>query len=115
MPRIDKHAPGTFCWIELATIDQSSAKNFYSALFGWAAVDSPMGPDEYYTRFQLSGGDAAAAYNMRPEERAAIPPHWNPYIGVTSADDTAKRVAELGGKVVEGPFDVMTFGRMAVL
>ncbi len=115
MPRIEKHAPGTFCWIELGTTDQSSAKKFYSTLFGWTPADFPMGPNDYYTMFQLSGGDAAAAYNMRPEERAAVPPHWNLYIAVTSADDTAKRAVELGGKVIQGPFDVMIFGRMAVL
>jgi hypothetical protein len=115
MPRIEKHAPGTFCWIELGTTDQSSAKNFYSALFGWASADFPMGPNDYYTMFQLGGGEAGAAYNMRPEERAMVPPHWNLYIAVTSADDAARRAAELGGKVVQAPFDVMTFGRMAVI
>jgi predicted enzyme related to lactoylglutathione lyase len=115
MPKIDKHAPGTFCWVELGTTDQSSAKNFYSSVFGWNATDMPMGPNEYYTLFKLNGGDAAAAYTMRPEERAAVPPHWNLYVAVDDADASAKRAGELGGKIVAPPFDVMTFGRMAVI
>ena len=115
MPKIDKHAPGTFCWFELGTTDQANAKNFYSSVFGWTVADMPMGPNEYYTMFKLSGGDAAAGYTMRAEERATVPPHWNLYVAVASADDTARRAAELGGKVIDPPFDVMTFGRMAVI
>jgi predicted enzyme related to lactoylglutathione lyase len=38
-----------------------------------------------------------------------------PYIFVTSADDTAARVAELGGTVHAPPFDVMDHGRMSVV
>jgi predicted enzyme related to lactoylglutathione lyase len=115
MPKIDKHATGAFCWVELGTTDQSSAKSFYSSLFGWTPADFPMGPNELYTIFNLSDGDAAAAYTMRPEERSMVPPHWNLYISVDSADNTAKRAGELGGKVIAAPFDVMTFGRMAVI
>ncbi len=37
------------------------------------------------------------------------------YVATANADETAAKVAPAGGKVIEGPFDVMTFGRMAVL
>ncbi len=115
MPKVEKHAPGTFCWIELATTDQAAAKNFYSSLFGWTANDHPMGPGEVYTTFQLNGGDSAAAYTMRDQERASAPPHWNLYIAVKSADEAARRAAELGGTLLMQPFDVMSLGRMAVI
>jgi predicted enzyme related to lactoylglutathione lyase len=115
MPKIEKHAPGDFCWVELGTTDQTNAKNYYSSLFGWTPVDFPMGPNEFYTMFQQNDGDAAAAYTMRPEERSMVPPHWNLYIAVVNADDTARLAGELGGKVIAPPFDVMTFGRMAVI
>src|SRR5262245_1732891 len=36
MTNVDKHPPGSFCWIELATTDQNAAKGFYTSLFGWA-------------------------------------------------------------------------------
>lgn len=115
MPKFTEHAPGTFCWFELATTDQPGAKSFYSSLFGWTANDSPLGPGEVYTMFQNDGATAAAAYNMPQAEAATAPPHWNLYIAVANADDSAKRAAELGGKILAGPFDVMTAGRMAVV
>jgi predicted enzyme related to lactoylglutathione lyase len=73
------------------------------------------GAGELYTIFKLDDGDAAAAYTMRPEERSMVPPHWNLYISVDSADDTAMRASEFGGKIIAAPFDVMRFGRMVVI
>jgi hypothetical protein len=116
MPHIDKHAPGAFAWIELATTDQSGAKTFYPALFGWTPMDYPMGPDDYYTMFMLEGKDAGAACTLgAPEKALHIPPHWKLYIAVESAEATAARATELGATVLAGPFDVMTHGRMAVI
>jgi predicted enzyme related to lactoylglutathione lyase len=116
MANVDKHAPGTFCWIELATTDQNAAKSFYGSLFGWSAIDSPIGPGEVYTIFQLDGKAAAAGFTLRPEDRSkGIPPYWGIYIAVDSADTSASKAPEIGGKLIEGPFDVMEAGRMAVL
>jgi len=114
MPKIDKHAPGGFCWIELATTDQNAAKQFYGPLFGWSVMDLPMGPNAFYTMFQIDGADAAAGYTMTEREQG-IPPHWNLYIAVDDVDDTAARAGELGGTVLAAPFDVMDAGRMAVI
>jgi predicted enzyme related to lactoylglutathione lyase len=116
MPKIDKHAPGTFCWVELATTNQDAAKKFYGSLFGWSVVDYPMGPGDFYTMFQLGGRDAAAGYTMRAEEKAAgVPPHWNLYVAVENADAAAAKAVELGGKLPAGVFDVFTNGRMGVV
>ncbi len=116
MTHIEQHPAGSFCWIELATTDQKAAKNFYGALFGWSPQDSPMGPDEFYTIFKLEGRDAAAGYSMRPDQLAQrVPPHWMPYIAVDNADQAANKAQQLGGTVLAPAFDVMEFGRMAVL
>jgi predicted enzyme related to lactoylglutathione lyase len=116
MANVDKHAPGSFAWLELATSDQNAAKGFYQSLFGWTANDFPMGPAEFYTMFQLEGRDCAAGYTLKEEMRSqGIPPHWDLYMAVESADDTAAKVTEAGGKVIAPPIDVMDFGRMAVL
>jgi predicted enzyme related to lactoylglutathione lyase len=116
MPPIDKHIPGSFCWFELATTDQSAAKRFYQALFGWDVQDSPIGPDEFYSSFKLQGRDVAAAYTLRAEQRAAgVPPNWMAYVSVDNADAMARRAAELGGTLLAPPFDVMDFGRMSVI
>ena len=127
MPNIEKHAPGDFCWIELATTDQTAAQAFYSKIFGWSANNMPIGPNEVYTIFELPGAGstlsqpserraAAAGYTMRPEELSqGIPPHWNLYVAAQSADATAHRAKQLGGTVLAEPFDVFDAGRMAVL
>ena len=116
MANVDKHVPGSFCWIELATTDQGAAKSFYGTLFGWTPNDFPMGPNDFYTIFKLEGRDVAAAATMRPEPRKlGVPPHWMLYIETADVDDTAKKAAELGAKVLAGPFDVMDVGRMAVV
>jgi len=116
MPHVDKHAPGDFCWMELATTDQSSAKSFYGSLFGWTPNDMPLGPDSYYTIFRMDGHDASAGYTMMPDEsKQGIPPHWNLYVAVENADDAANKAAQLGGKVLAPAFDVFDAGRMAVI
>jgi predicted enzyme related to lactoylglutathione lyase len=116
MRLIDKHLHGAFSWIELATTDQNAAKHFYTSLFRWNFIDNPMGPNAFYTMFTLEGRNAAAAYTLDAEQTAnGVPVHWNLYIDVASADATASRAAELGGSILAGPFDVFTFGKMAVL
>lgn len=116
MANIDKHPAGAFCWYELATTDQAAAKNFYTSLFGWAVNDSPIGPDDFYSMFKLSGRDTGAAYTMRKEQRAqGVPPHWMIYVAVENADQAVSKAAQLGGTVLSPAFDVMDVGRMAVL
>jgi len=113
---IEKHPPGAFCWIELSTTDQNSAKSFYNSLFGWTAKDFPMGPNDLYTMFQLEGRNTGAAYTIRPQQRSqGVPPHWMMYIAVANVDDATNRAAQLGGKVLSPPCDVYDAGRMAVV
>ncbi|MBI4904435.1 MAG: VOC family protein [Acidobacteria bacterium] len=116
MPHIDSHAPGTFTWVELHSPDQKGSKAFYSSLFGWTAMDFPMGPDEVYTMFNLEGRNTGACCHLRDDLKAqGVPPHWLLYVETANADETAAKVGAAGGTVVVPPFDVMQFGRMAVL
>ncbi len=116
MPRVEKHEPGDFCWIELATTDQAAAQRFYSELFGWTIHDVAMGPNDFYTTFKIDGRDAAAACTLRPEQREqGVPAHWNLYVAMENADSAAARATALGAKVLAAPFDVFDVGRMAVL
>jgi predicted enzyme related to lactoylglutathione lyase len=115
MANIDKHPAGAFCWIELATTDQTMAAKFYMSLFGWGVTNNPMGAEDVYSIFNLNGRDSAAGYTMGKELRAqGVPPHWTLYIAVDSADQAAAKVAQAGGKVIMPAFDVLDAGRMAV-
>jgi uncharacterized protein len=116
MADVTTATPGAFCWPELSTIDQKGAVAFYRGLFGWDLNEQPMGPGETYSMFTVRGRLAAAAYSMRPEERSMhVPPHWNNYVSVTSADDSAKKAESLGAKILMPAFDVMDSGRMAFI
>lgn len=115
MQEVIKYPHGTFSWVELSTTDQESAKSFYTELFGWGAVDLPMGEGEMYTMLQLDGRDVAALSAMRPDMMAqGIPPHWTSYVTVDNVDEVAGKVADLGGILMAAPFDVFDNGRMAV-
>jgi uncharacterized protein len=116
MPEYTSHAPGMFVWPELSTSDQTAGVAFYRTLFGWDVNEQPAGPGMTYSMFQMRGKEVAAAAGQRPEERQqGIPPHWNSYVSVASADETVKRAQSLGGRVLAPAFDVMDVGRMAVL
>ena len=111
-----QYAPGTFCWVELATSDNEAAKKFYTELFGWGFIDNPMGPDMVYTMLKKDNKEVGALYKMMPEMSArGIPPHWMSYASTENADDTAAKAQTLGGTVMQPPFDVMEHGRMAVI
>lgn len=113
---INSAKAGNFCWFELATSDQAAAKKFYGGLFGWTANDAPMGPDAFYTMFQLRGRNVGAAYKLMADQvKQGVPPHWGTYVAVANVDDTIAKAKSLGGSVLAGPMDVADHGRMAVL
>lgn len=108
-----KHEPGTFCWVELGTTNGAAAKSFYTSLFGWTFVDLP-GNNGDYTILRKKGRDAAALYQLGPQQ-AGLPPSWTSYVRVEVTDDAVAHAKELGGTVLMGPYDAAEHGRMAVL
>lgn len=106
-----EHAPGTFSWVDLTTKDGDGAKRFYGGLLGWEFEDNEVPGGGVYTMCSVSG-DAVGAISPSTED---VPPHWNSYVTVESADDAAAKAGELGATAVMEPFDVMDAGRMAVL
>jgi uncharacterized protein len=111
-----KYAPGTFSWTDMTTPDQEPAKRFYGELFGWEADDQPVGDGVYYSMMKL-GDDTVAAISPQPEEQraAGVPPTWNSYIAVESADEALSRAEQLGATVHAPAFDVFDVGRMGVV
>ena len=99
------------------TSDADAAKEFYGALFGWTFEDMPMADDgTIYSMASL----AARRWRRSPRSsRRRRPPACrrtgSMYITVDDVDDAAAKVADAGGTVHAGPFDVMDAGRMAVV
>jgi predicted enzyme related to lactoylglutathione lyase len=114
MPERDGYIPGVPCWVDTSQPDPEAAVGFYSGLFGWEFEDvMPPGSEGRYFIARIRGGDVAAV-GSTPE---GAPPAatWNSYVWVESAEETAAKARDAGGRVVREPFDVMDAGRMAVL
>ena len=116
MPERTSHPHATISWTDLETTDQEGAKAFYAGLFGWEYEDMEAGDDAIYSLAKLNGRSAAALSAQRAgHAEQGIPPHWNLYVTVEDVDAAAGKVAEAGGQVLAGPFDVFDAGRMAVI
>jgi predicted enzyme related to lactoylglutathione lyase len=116
MGKRSSYAPGTFSWVDLATMDAAAAKAFYTDLFGWDTEDTDAGGGAVYTLCRIDGDTVCGMFEISPEMRAeGAPPNWTNYVTVADADAAAARVQELGGEVIDGAFDVLDAGRMAVL
>lgn len=104
------HVPGAMTWNELLTRDAEAAQAFFSDLFGWRGERQENG---YVLLFD---GDRQAG-GMMPidEEWGDAPSNWMVYFAVDDVDEKARRAEELGGQVLNGPFDLPTGGRMAVI
>ena len=108
-------APGTFCWFECGTTDAAVARDFYTELFGWSAVDVPIPGDAggTYTLLQVDGADIAGLYALAGPQFEGVPSHWMTYVSVESADESAARAESLGATIVLAPMDVPGVGRLA--
>ena len=114
MPKITAHQPGTFCWVELGTSDDTAARAFYSQLFGWTVREVPMGEMGVYSILQKEGADCAALYRFGADMQG-VPPFWMSYVAVADVDAATAKAQRLGAALHQGPFDVLDSGRMAVL
>ena len=114
MAERDGYIPGVPCWVDTNQPDPEAAVTFYGGLFGWEFEDTmPPGSEGRYFVARLRGGDVAAVGSTPDGAPAAAA--WNTYIWVESADETAAKVREAGGRILMEPFDVTDAGRMAVL
>jgi len=105
--------PGAYAWAELHARGIDKARAFYQKLFGWETKLSPMGegqPD--YTEFQVKGNSVAGG--MESMQPPPTPSFWLIYFAATDVDATAKKAAQLGGKVMAEPQD-FPGGRFAVV
>ncbi len=108
-----RHAPGTFCWVDLATTDPGAAKGFYTAVFGWTAADVPTDLGPPYTMFSQDANRVCGAYPMSPGQEGH--PYWLSYVCVADLDATVAVAQSLGAQLAMPSMDVMEEGRLAVI
>ena len=116
MASITEYPPGAPCWMELSTTDLEGARKFYSEVLGWKDYEIAGEEMGFYSIPKLDDRFVVGMATQQDAEKSmGVPPHWNTYISVESADDAATKAKGLGATVVVEPFDVMDLGRMAVV
>jgi uncharacterized protein len=104
-----------FVWHDLMSTDPEKATAFYTQLFGWRV--NPMSMGEYTYSMLMNGPDDQAGFGgINPLDPAqGMPSHWMCYLNMPQGVDAAcAKIVELGGTVVQQPFDIPGIGRMAV-
>jgi predicted enzyme related to lactoylglutathione lyase len=106
---------GRFIWQELMSTDTDAATSFYPKIVGWR-VQAPMHPGSEYHVLAAASGSVGGVMPLSEEARKlGARPHWLPYIGAQSVDETVAAAERLGGKVLRPAEDVEDIGRYAVL
>jgi predicted enzyme related to lactoylglutathione lyase len=108
---------GVPCWVDTLQPNPDAAIAFYAGVFGWefgTSGEMPSDPPGRYFVAQVRGRDVAAV-GSQPAGAQPLPPSWNMYVSVDSADESAARAKSAGGTVLVEPFDAPPAGRMAVL
>jgi predicted enzyme related to lactoylglutathione lyase len=107
--------PGALCWTELTTTDPKAAEAFYTKLLGWTPKHSAAGAPMEYTEFSVGGTPGIGMMQKPADMPAHIPSYWMPYFQVVSADASAAKAKELGGKIMVPAQDIPGTGRFAIV
>jgi predicted enzyme related to lactoylglutathione lyase len=105
------YAPGTPCWIDLATPDQDAAAEFYGGLFGWSVEEDENAEETGGYRVATLKDQAVGGVMKLMQE--GQPPAWASYVSVEDVDATAAKAREAGGTIMVEPMSVLDYGRMA--
>ena len=107
--------PGAWAMSALQTGDPAGADAFYKALFGWDA--EPFGPPEAnMALYRLPGYVGGTPTQPVPRDVVAVrmalqegDPGWHVDFWIPDAEAAAAQAADLGGAVVQAPYDAPPF------
>ena len=106
---------GRFVWHALVTSDPEAAISFYTKLVGWDTQAWDGGPGQYHLWMNGETPVGGVAQLPAEAEPQGVPPGWLAYIATPDLDDTIRDAEARGGRVLSGPTDVPTVGRVAVM
>ena len=93
--------PGTLTWNELVTDDPARARQFYPAVFDWAADDSPDESPDGSTTWRLHGNEVGS---MAAGGDGVA--RWLVTFAVADCDAAAATITKLGGTIVKPPAEI---------
>src|SRR5262249_2127635 len=100
----DLDAPGRVGWHELLAADWEKAFAFYREVFGWQKARPDAGAPSSYQLFS-AGGQTIGGISPKPASEPV--PFWLYYFNVGDIDETIPRVKAGGGRIVNGPIEVL--------
>lgn len=107
------NVPGAMTWNENLSRDWETNKKFYTEVFGYSYGD--MGIEGFnYATLDLNGVQVGGIGELPPDTPADTPPNWMNYFAVSDTDATVEKIQELGGRVLNPPFDTSA-GRIAIV
>ncbi len=108
-----KDEPGTLTWNECFTDDIETAAAFYDTVLGTSHSSSEVADEKSYTTLEVAGQGVAGFFFKDPEAHGRMPNMWLVYFASDDINQTASKIAEGGGKVLNGPFET-PFGQVIV-
>jgi predicted enzyme related to lactoylglutathione lyase len=106
--------PGQWIWSSLLVKDPEQELAFYKSLFGYDVYNAAEeGDPQHY--ILSADGYARVGLNALPADSMRRHPHWLNFVRVTDAADSARKVVELGGRVLVEPRVDRHGGQLAVL
>jgi len=99
MPAFAEGAP---CWADAVLPDLAAGRRFYGELFGWTFED--LGEQSGHYTMAARDGKNVAALTSPPEGGASAA--WSIHLATADAVKAAARIAEAGGRVLDGPRQV---------
>jgi uncharacterized protein len=98
MGEVTRYPNGTFCWIELITLDAEAARAFYADLFGWTLDEPSARDDEPFTMCRLNGQPVAGIRESTDQQTG-----WLSFVSSSDVEGSSAAAERLGGAVLIGP------------
>jgi len=104
-----------FVWHELYAPSAAQAIEFYTKCLDFGTQEMEMGEGMKYTMLTRGGNAVCGVMDITEMKLENVPPHWAAYLSVDDVDAKIKLCEENGAKLLHGPMDVPTIGRMALI
>ena len=106
----------TFVWHEVYGPNTQGLVDFYTQALDFGVSTMPMGEMGDYTMLVANGRPVAGVVSTGNPPNSDHPAgYWFTYIGVANCDEKVAKCLSLGAKLLSGPLDVPTVGRMALI
>jgi len=115
MAKARRPRPGAIAWVDLTVKDAARLRDFYAAVAGWKSAEVPMGGYSDFSMVPPRARKPVAGICHARGPNARLPAQWLVYVTVPDLGASLRRCRALGGKVVDGPRGMGSYGRFAVI